>query len=217
VVASPRALPNAEAVARADALRKYISEMGVDPQLLELAAKIPHESMHNLSRDEMASLRIDAREFHESRWAILDETATKLSIAKFVTQARGADRKEFRTSMIYLSCAGARRVIMIHSRGLASDDIGQATKLLFSVGSRKMDFSQRGPARKIDALDTGALFDTSFDYVPFESFDEAAASGSIDITEGGHGKAPRVIKLSTDGLPEAMASLRRRCAGVVSR
>jgi len=46
-----------------DALRTYIQSMGIDRRLFELILKTPHEQRHSLSRDEIATFGIDAREW----------------------------------------------------------------------------------------------------------------------------------------------------------
>jgi hypothetical protein len=199
-------------------LRKYVKDMGIDPGLVEAAYKIPHEQIHKLSRDEIAAFGIDARGFMESRWTIVELPGHRPFVVKFIAEAKGTERKEVRTSVIQLSCAGPRRLNMVLSRGLASHEIGRATSISLSAAGRILVFPQTGSGRKIDMFDTGGLFDNSHDLVPFEYFDEAAAAGGIDMTEGDlKAEVPpaRQVKLSTQGLPEAIKALRQQCAGGV--
>ena len=41
--------------------KRYVREMGADPELVDLAAKTPAESLHILSRDEIVRFRIETR------------------------------------------------------------------------------------------------------------------------------------------------------------
>jgi len=205
-------------VAEFDAqLKRHIREMGIDAGLFEAAAKVPHEKVHYLNRDEIAAFGIDRREFVETPWHIIASSTNSIFVGKSVVQARGADRKEYRTSHVFLSCAGPRRAAIFYSRGLASDEVGKAVTVAFLVGGQKADLSQTGASSKIDAFDTGGLFARSQSYAPLDAFDAAAAGGTIDLVETdprAAAKPPRVTKLSTQGLAEGIKVLREKCAGM---
>ena len=121
-------------------LTRYFREMGVDTALLDAAKQIPHESVRYLSRDEIARFGIDSREFNESSWMADEGPPGPFAVLKFVTEAIGPDRKEYRTTRIRLTCGpqalnGARDGMGIprppvpsiwveYDRELASDDFG---------------------------------------------------------------------------------------------
>ena len=165
-------------------LQKYIGDMGIASRLLETADKIPHEQVRRLSRDEIAAFGIDTRGFQESRWTIIETRDKRPVVLKFITQVKGAERKEFRTSVIQLTCTEPRRVIVIFSRGLASHEIGNAATTSFAVGSRVLVLRHTGAGKQVDAFDAGGLFDNSRTSAPFEYFDEAVVAGGIAMTEG---------------------------------
>jgi hypothetical protein len=195
-------------------LQRYLREMRMDAGLFELASRVPHEQIHYLNRDEIARFGIDPREFQESRWMAMELRPQPFSIFKFVAEAKGAGRKEFRTSVIQVACAGSGRVLTGYLRGLGSDETGAARSIKFAADGRSLVFGQKPSISKIDALDTGSSFDTRFTYGPLAFFEAAAARGSIDVIESDPtdpATPPRTTKLSTDGLPEALAELQRTC------
>jgi hypothetical protein len=209
----PSMMSQAQLAGYEEALRRYLREMGVDTGLLDLAVTIPHDQVHYLSRDQIAGFGIDARNFQETRWTEVEAARKRLVVAKFFAQARGPNGKEFRTSVIYLSCAMPSGVGIIYSRGLASDEAGAARPVRLTIGKRTIAFRPNVSVKRIDAFDTGGSFQTRIAYAPFEYFETGAAAGSIDITETKPKDASsRVIKLSTQGLSASIKTLRQRCA-----
>jgi hypothetical protein len=194
---------------------QYFREMKADQRLLDVVSATPHEQVHVLSRDEIADFGIDARRFSETPWLIASHSPNSIAVTKLIVEAKGPGHNQYRVSGFLLSCAGPLRVLMLHLRGLSSEEIGKPAKVLVSIGQRKLDLSQNGSGRKIDALDRGGSFASSHDYVPFESFDEAVANGGIDVAEFDPA-APTVKsrdkRLSTLGLSDAIQRLRGRCA-----
>jgi hypothetical protein len=195
-------------------LQRYLREMRMDAGLFELAERVPHEQIHYLSRDEIARFGIDPREFQESRWSAMELRPQPFLIFKFVVEAKGAGRKEFRTSVIQVACAGSGRALTGYLRGLGSDETGATKSIRFALDGRSLVFGQKPSISKIDAFDTGGSFDTRFAYGPLAFFEAAAARGSIDVIESDPtdpATPPRTTRLSTDGLPEALAELQRTC------
>jgi hypothetical protein len=195
-------------------LQRYLREMRMDAGLFELASRIPHEQIHYLSRDEIVRFGIDPREFQESRWMAMEVQPQPFSIFKFVVEAKGAGRKEFRTSAIRVACAASGRVVTGYLRGLGSDETGAARSIKFALDSRSLVFGEKASIAKIDALDTGGSFDTRYAYGPSAFFEAAAARGSIDVIETDPtdpATPSRTIKLSTDGLSKALGELQKTC------
>ena len=195
--------------------RKHMISMGINTRLLDIALSVPHEQARYLSRDEIVKFGIDAREFQESTWTAVETPTKKLVVVKFIVEAKGEKRDEYRTSVIQLSCGGPVRVALTYFRGLASEEVGKPAKLSISNGRRELDFSQTGASRKIDAFDNGGLFASSFDYVPYDYFDDAVANGGIDIAQSSpmaRSASPRILKFSEQGLSDAIQKLRSNCS-----
>jgi hypothetical protein len=196
-------------------IRRYLQEMQIAAGLFDVVSKVPHEQVHYLSRDEIAAFGIDARDFQETRWIAMELAPQPLSILKFLLERRGS-RKEWRMSIVQFACASQRRVRVAYIRGLGSDEIGAARSVKLAVEDRSVLLSGAGAISKIDAIDTGASFDRLAATRPFEFFETAAPRDKLNIVEsdpGTPGGPSRTTKLSTDGLPQALAALRRQCDG----
>jgi hypothetical protein len=199
-------------------LGRYIRDMGIDAGLLEAAAKVPHDQVHYLSRDEIAAFGIDMREFQETRWTALELPLQPLSALKLVVEAKGASRKEFRTSIVQLACAGPRHFRIAYFRGLGSDEVGAVRTIKLSFDGRSILLSGMGSISKVDSIDTGGLFEIRIASEPFEFFEAAAERDSMDIITSdpkGSMTSPSTIKLSTAGLAHALSVLRPRCGNMI--
>jgi len=210
-----------EKAARSEALRRYLQEMRIDTRLQDIASAIPFEQVRYLNRDEMAGLGIDSREFHESRWTAVDIDPKQHLTMKFFVEPHGRSRKELRTNVIQIECAGPQRARIAYLRALGSDESGAKQTISLTAAGRNVAFSARVAEVKMDAVDTGVSFNLFTMTVPLEVLETAAARDSIEIIEtatagatgttGATGVQPRVTKLSTAGLVQALAALRPRC------
>jgi hypothetical protein len=208
------ALPGNMSAESTAQIRRYYKEMQIPVGLFELGAKVPHERAHYLSRDEIATFGLDTREFLESRWTADGSPQQLSAVLKFVVEARGPSRNEFRTSIFKLACAGPRRMGIGYFRGLASDEIAATRSIKLTIGDRDFSFAPKGSITKIDSIDTGRSFDVRFTYESFEFFEAAAARDSIDVIETDPtdtARPPRVMKLSTSGLSKALQELQKEC------
>lgn len=195
---------------------RYLREMEIDDRLLDIILRVPHERIHFLSRDEIANFGIDTREFQETRWIAAEPTARPPSFRKLIVEARGASRKEFRTSMLRLTCATSQGITIGYYRGLATDELapGAGRSIKLTVDDHHVSFPPKASITKIDALDTGGSFDIRVTQESFEFFKAAATRDSIHIVESdqaGSATSARITKLSTDGLAKALAQLQKTC------
>jgi hypothetical protein len=200
-------------------LRRYLRDMGIAAGLIEAAQKIPFEQVRYLSRDEVAGFGIDARAFLESRWMAVKGSSPQPRAIKFFVEAKGPDKKEFRTSVVSLACLDATHFIVGYVRGLASDEIDHLTAIKVTAGGRDLAFARLGTVSKLDAIETGATFDTRAMRVPIDFVAVAAAGESMDITEvdlADPGLTPRVHHLSTAGLRGVLEGMQQHCSGAPS-
>ena len=126
--------------------------------LFDAATKIEHDTVHMLSRDEVARYGIDATSFRESRWTMDEGRPRSRSILKFVTEAKGPN--EFRTSVVRLACENASVLRIAYIRGLASADAPGPTSIRIVAGERSVAFPRIGVRSTINALDNGGMFET---------------------------------------------------------
>ena len=196
------------------ATRRYMQEMGIDTALMDAAQKIRHEDIRYLSRDEIAAFGIDRRAFVETPWFFTQFSSGNAYVSKWIVEARGPDRKEYRVSVVMFRCSSASRAGMNFVRGLASDETERAAIATFSIGKQKLRLPLSS-ASKRDAIDTSGTFSTGASSVLLTELEAAAASEeAIRGTEGDpllDTKLFNVFELSTHGLAASLKPLRERC------
>lgn len=196
--------------------RRYVQEMKIDVRLFDLLLKVPNESVHYLSRDEIVAFGIDTREFSESRWIATELLPHQLWTMKYFVAGRGQDGAELRTSVIRLECSDASRakVNYIQGRGPHEKSAGQRT-IKFAAGNQTVSLTSFGLPTKIDAIENDTLFAWSYMYARYDFFEAAAAGQVVSIIETDvFNPIPRITKLSTAGLSQAITTMRQRCNGV---
>jgi len=192
--------------------RRYVQEMKIDVRLFDLLAKVPHEDIHYLSRDEIVRFGIDTRESNEARWMATELVPQQLWTMKFFIEGKGDDRKELRTSVIRLECGGASRTKVSYFRSLGSHETEAGKRTIkLTAGRHSASLSVSGSAFKIDAIENGTSYNLWHAYASYELFEAAAAGEAVEIVEQDPAKAtPRITKLSTAGLSQAIAAMRRK-------
>jgi hypothetical protein len=199
-------------------VRRYIREMGIDTALMDAALKIPHEDIRYLSRGEVAAFGIDRREFAETPWFFTEFASGSRYVSKWIVEARGPGRKDYRVSAVLFRCSSAYQAAIQYLRGLASDEVGRPAAATFAIGKHKARFTLRGDGTRQDAIDSGSQFSSAASYAPLDELEAAAAHGAIGIVETGvlaDATQQRVIELSTHGLADAIKQLREKCIPVV--
>ena len=99
-------------------LARYIDEIGIDKALFGAAAQIRRERVRYLSLNEIARFGIDPREFQESRWMVDEGPPGPPAVVKFVVEAKGSEPKQFRTTLIRLTCGRPAEIRVEHHREL---------------------------------------------------------------------------------------------------
>jgi hypothetical protein len=193
-------------------LGRYVREMGIDGRLMDTARKVPNESVHYLSRDEIGRLGIDRRDFLESPWFVMEVSSNATYLTKWIVEARGHARNDRRVSAIFISCANADSAVTRFVRGLASNEIGRSATAILSIGRHQARFPLQGEGTRLDAIDSGSLFVSASSPVPLGEIEAAAARGVIGLEIDPPQLSPsHLIALSTDGLADGIRRLRERC------
>jgi hypothetical protein len=200
---------------------RYLREMGIADGLLDAITSVPHERMRYLSRNELAAFGIDSSEFRETRWHTSDWLTMAMewpprftSIVKFMTQATRGDRADYRMSIIRVACTGRDRVGLGYVRGLGPDRSEEAGRIELAVDGGTVSLPERGPVSKLNVVDAGSLFEIRFVADASEFIERAATQDRIDLIESDPTDpttSPRIVKLSTAGLPKALARLKQAC------
>jgi hypothetical protein len=209
--ATPSAGEAAELRSANARLEKYIVAMGIDPGLYEAASAIKHERLRFISRDEVARFGIDRREFHESRWMVDEGPPGPLSVVKFVTEAKGAEPKQYRTMRFRLTCGRSSLISVQFDRELASSD----KPVSIAVMGRGSDFVLAAGKAKPTSGYNDIAMESRFTRVTAAFFEDAAKNDTIELVEAPDisalDKPSRRVKLSTAGLSSAIGALSERC------
>jgi len=196
-----------------DKIDRYLKEMKIDPQLLRAANEISHDRVRFLSRDEVARFGIDRRDFQESRWMVDEGPPGPFAVIKFITEAKGNDRDQYRTTHLRLTCLDAKSLRIDFSRELATDDGGVAVPIQLTTQESWLVFRPRR-SKPVSGYND-VLIDDRVERVPIDTLQAASAASTIDIAEAPQrvqvDRPPRVTKVSTAGLASSLTALRERC------
>src|SRR5262244_4208680 len=80
-----------------NSLRRYVVAMGVDPGVVDAAAKIPSRTFRGLSRGEMERFGIETRGVHETPWFAYQGPVGEFLLLKSVTYPTGDTGDQYRT------------------------------------------------------------------------------------------------------------------------
>ena len=127
-----------------DLLRHYVTVAGVDPELIDLAVRTPHNRVHWLSREELERFGLVPDDFFETRWFRHAKPDGSTFIIKSLTQVLST--QEHRTTNIAINCVPNTRATVMLRRELGAAEnapqpvvrlsSGEAFVLVFSHGNR---------------------------------------------------------------------------------
>jgi hypothetical protein len=190
--------------------KRYILEMGANPDLQDAAIKTPAPGVHVLSREELVRYRVETSAPYESDWMQYQEPRGPMRsyILKAVTSARGADGTELRTTNLRLTCAERRPATSIeYQREPAANEIEVSTSIRIAAGSDVKTLQRTTPTRGDDRYQT--LADPRF-------VQKAIAAGGIVVTEtfSPRNARPwtRQIRFSSAGLEQALRTPLKHCS-----
>jgi len=149
--ATPESLrPGAPTAQQLESERKrYVLEMGVSPGLVDLSMKTASDSLHILSRDEIAQFGIETRAAYETDWMPYEERSSKRQfMLKAITQPSGSDDSEYRTTNLRMTCSQTKPgTAVAYQRELASNEIGVPARFFMQVGNQRFGLDH-GPLRE---------------------------------------------------------------------
>jgi hypothetical protein len=189
--------------------KRYILEMGANPDLQDAAIKTPPPGVHVLSREELVVYHVETSAPYESGWMQYQEPRGPMRtyMLKALTAARGADGTEFRTSNLRMTCAQGRPATSIeYQREPGSNEIDVPTVIRIAAGSEVKTLQRTTPSRGDERYQT--LADRQF-------VREALAAGNIVVTETFSPRNARTwsrqIKFSSAGLEQALRTPLKNC------
>jgi hypothetical protein len=188
-----------------NSLRRYVMGMGVDPALVDAAAKIPSRTFRGLSRGEMQRFGIETRGVYETPWFAYHGSAGEFLLLKSVTYPTGDTGDQYRTRTVGLACNPFRSSIrFIYHQELTVKESRTPPVTRAKIGDSLIDLTTLN--LQMDFVEK------SFDLEP-RQLQSAIESGSFEITEmfDQSKKPPLVVRFSTLGLSDNIAALESKC------
>jgi hypothetical protein len=184
-------------------LRQYVALAGVDPALIDLAMKTPHNRVHWLTERELTLYGVVPGDSFETRWLRIPVADGKFTIVKSLTQPSQANRDEYRTTIIGIDCIAGERPSVTLRRELPSSEQGGRVAMRISSGEAFVLMFNEG--RRTDAAT-----ELRVQPVAADALARAAASDVIVLREE-QDSWSRETRLSTQGLSEALGGAQPRC------
>jgi hypothetical protein len=191
-----------------NSLRRYVVAMGVDPGLVDAAAKIPSRTFRGLSRGDMERLGIETRGVHETPWFAYQGPAGEFLLLKSITYPTGDTGDEYRTRTVGLACSPFRPSIrFMYHQELTAKESRTPPMIRAKIGDSLIDLTTLN--RQKD------LVERSIDLEP-RQLQSAIETGSFEITEmfdqSMIKKPSLVVRFSTLGLSANVVALESKCA-----
>jgi hypothetical protein len=189
-------------------LRRYVTGMGVDPALVDAAAKIPSRSFRGLSRGEMERFGIETRGVHETPWFAYHGPAGEFLLLKSATYPTGDTGDQYRTRTVGLACSPFHPSIrFMYRHELTAKESRTPPMIRVKIGDSLIDVTTLNPQKD--------LVEKSFDLEPLQ-LQKAIETGSFEIMEmfdqSMIKKPSLVVRFSTLGLSANIVALQSKCA-----
>jgi NADPH-dependent 7-cyano-7-deazaguanine reductase QueF-like protein len=182
--------------------------MGVDPALVDAAARISSRTFRGLSRGDLERFGIETRGVYETPWFAYNGSAREFLLLKSVTYPTGDKGDQFRTRTVALACSPFPSSIrLVYHQELAANETRTPPMIHAKIGDSLIDLSTMTPKN--------GLVEKSFDFEP-RVLQSAIEARSFEFTEvfdqSVVKKPPRVVRFSTLGLSSNIVELDSKCA-----
>lgn len=188
-----------------DLLKQYVALAGVDPALIDLARKTPHNRVHWLSREELRLYGLVPGESFETPWMRIPLSDGKYTVVKSLTQPSQSNHDEYRTTIIGIDCAAGSRPYVTLRRELPTSEQGTQVAMRLTSGDAFVLVFSEG--RRPDAAT-----ELRVQPVAADALARAAAADALVLREEKDAWS-RETRLSTKGLSEALGGIPNRCGG----
>jgi hypothetical protein len=192
--------------------RRYYQDMGIEPALVDIEVRTPHERIYVLNRGEIARFGLETRDdSYETAWRSSDLIDGKFVVMKSITLRAAAESAEYLTYRFQFACDAAGKTYLMYQRELALHT-GRITKRVgLKFGSEDFIFVSKQNDAGIEVGVSGVpgnvtkLSDAKA-MTLVEKRSVAAPGpwpGTVDLASE--------LNFSTSGLAEGLAELRKRC------
>jgi hypothetical protein len=183
-------------------LRQYFREMRFDEKIVDMAKKVPHESGHYLTRDEIIGFGIDRRQQIETPWMIVSFSPERKKVVKYLAEPVGTSKKAYPTTLFEFTCSDTKLLSLNYFRGMAPDR-PQAPHLEFAAGDHRAGAHFRETTSQ-KAIENQRVFER-YTVFPDKDFIQSAKKTGIDVIENPSSSsgAAKALKLSPAGFNDA--------------
>jgi hypothetical protein len=187
-------------------LWQYVSHMGADPGLLDIAAKVDPTSIKILNRDELVRFGVTTTERFETAWIGRDESPnTGYTLFKKLSRQ---DDGVFLTTTVGVTCYRRDRVTVYIEREIPRGEAENVPIIRILADEKAAWTSTEGMSANpsVDFRAQTIPLDDVLNLVPKRSFELV-----LDYRKPEWAKRSTSIKLSIAGLNTALAKMRKRC------
>lgn len=182
----------------------FVLTLGIDPQIVDLAANVGSKALYLLSRDEIEHFGLNSHGTFETAWLQHDEAHGRFTVVKAMTVTPAAGGAS--TAMIQLACYRGQGYELTFFRPLAKDEYAPGSSVKLSAGAGEI------------VLNPGFVSVSNAAYwtngVRIEDVQKMAAEPAVNlrITFPPAAAPPWSARISTAGLTSALNELQIKCA-----
>jgi len=117
--------------------------------------------------------------------------------------------------VIRLECGDVARTKVIYYRGSGAGETGMGQRTIkLAAGNQSAALTRNSYASNAGWIETGTSYSQWYAYVKYDFFGTAVTKEVVEIVESESANTPpRITRLSTAGLSQAITALRQRCNG----
>jgi hypothetical protein len=179
-----------------DQLQGYLVEMGGDPGLIDLAARVSPDRIHWMSREQVEHYHIETRGYYETPWTAHQLTAERFVITKSWTQ-NNAQTHGYYTTAVRLACLNSFTYLVSYRSELPFESSG--TKMRIAAAANVFEFTPNSD---------GAVWNAA---LPRDAMRRITTEPKIRISEVRGSNEFREAELSTAGHAQALDRLQLHC------
>lgn len=185
--------------------RRYYLDMGINPEMVDLALKTPNERIYLLDRGEIGHFGLETRDKNfETPWTTFSITNQGFSLMKTVTRRSFTQPSEYLALRVQFVCQPNGRAFLLYQKDLAADSDQPKITMSVALDDRIIAFQSRPPQARVE---TGFYFMRDQ-----EAWTNVTTAKTMAVIEKNEGDGTLLeTRLSTAGLGTALEDFQKRC------